>query len=265
MYPAAEFNAACGPLEGAHEDGESNGPTEGQRSGRRSTGSTHPTVFVANDLRKKLLKTTQEKSVNKDAGASVVGSRAVSPMLGNRSPNPDEEPSAQKGSSEVWVQEAIDPQSDVRESACARKPIFVNTTFYTLLRLLQLLYSRLLMCKEIGARLAAQKHVSFRENPIAEELGLADPNGPSAVLAQAIEAVGDNAIDGANVVYMYLLDACEKVFDNELDQVMFEEHMRWFFGSKVSSFCYCFRFLFVSTDWFLRHIMCSHWISSLLH
>lgn len=71
------------------------------------------------------------------------------------------------------------------------------------------------------------------ENPIAEELGLADPNGPSAVLAQAMEAVGDNATEGANVVYMYLLDACEKVFDNELDQVMFEEHMRWFFGSKV--------------------------------
>jgi len=98
----------------------------------------------------------------------------------------------------------------------------------------QLLYSRLLMCKMHGAKLAAQKHVSFLENPIALELGLDDPNGPSAVLAQAVEALGDHhASEGSNVVYMYLLDACEKVFDNELDQATFEEHMRWFFGNKV--------------------------------
>jgi C-terminal domain of Sin3a protein len=100
--------------------------------------------------------------------------------------------------------------------------------------LLQLLYSRLLVCKGVGAKLANEKHVSFLENPIAVELGLDDPNGPSAVLAQAVEALGDQlASEGSNVVYLYLLDACEKVFDNELDQATFEEHMRWFFGNKV--------------------------------
>jgi len=99
---------------------------------------------------------------------------------------------------------------------------------------IQLLYSRLLMCKTIGAKLAAEKHVSFLENPIATELGLEDPNGPSAVLAQAIEALGDQGSnEGSNVIYMYLLDACEKAFDNELDQATFEEHLRWFFGNKV--------------------------------
>ena len=35
-------------------------------------------------------------------------------------------------------------------------------------------------------------------------------------------------------LYQYLLEACEKLFMNELDQAMFEEHMRWFFGTKVS-------------------------------
>jgi len=90
------------------------------------------------------------------------------------------------------------------------------------------------MCKTIGAKLAGEKHVSFLENPIAIELGLEDPNGPSAVLAQAIEALGDQGSnEGSNVVYMYLLDACEKVFDSELDQATFEEHMRWFFGNKA--------------------------------
>lgn len=55
------------------------------------------------------------------------------------------------------------------------------------------------------------------------------------VLAQAIEAVGNPSASGEepNVLYMYLLEACEKVFENELDQATFEEHMRWFFGSKV--------------------------------
>ena len=70
-------------------------------------------------------------------------------------------------------------------------------------------------------------------NPIAMELGLDDPNGPSAVLAQAVDAFGDSNAD-ANVLYMYMLDACEKVFGNEMDQATFEEHTRWFFGNKVS-------------------------------
>ena len=55
------------------------------------------------------------------------------------------------------------------------------------------------------------------------------------VLAQAIDAVGNPTTPGEepNVLYMYLLEACDKVFENELDQATFEEHMRWFFGSKV--------------------------------
>jgi paired amphipathic helix protein Sin3a len=67
-------------------------------------------------------------------------------------------------------------------------------------------------------------------NPVAVQLGLDEPLGPPSVLAQAIEALGNQ---GSNVLYMYMLDACEKVFDNELDQATFEEHMRWFFGTKV--------------------------------
>lgn len=90
------------------------------------------------------------------------------------------------------------------------------------------------MCKEIGARLAAQKHAPLLANKVAVDLGLDDPNGPSAVLSQTMEVLGDRgASDGANVVYMYLLNACEKLFDSDLDQATFEEHMRWFFGNKV--------------------------------
>lgn len=82
--------------------------------------------------------------------------------------------------------------------------------------------------------MTAEKYASLAPNPIAVELGLADPNGPTAVLAQAIDALGVNGSrDNANVLYMYLLDAWEKVFDNEMEQSTLEEHMRWFFGNKV--------------------------------
>jgi len=52
------------------------------------------------------------------------------------------------------------------------------------------------------------------------------------VLKQAAETFGRGQPD-ENVLYSYLLDACEKVFEGELDQANFEEHMRWFFGTKV--------------------------------
>jgi paired amphipathic helix protein Sin3a len=90
------------------------------------------------------------------------------------------------------------------------------------------------MCKEMGAELAAQRHASLIANKVAVELGLDDPNGPSAILTQTMEVLGDRGVsDGSNVVYLYLLNECEKLFDNEMDQATFEEHMRWFFGTKV--------------------------------
>lgn len=130
------------------------------------------------------------------------------------------------------------------------------------------MYSRLHACKEIGAQLAKGKHAFLKPNPVAVQLGLDDPSGPSVVLAQAIEAVGNPSASGdePNVLYMYLLEACEKVFENELDQATFEEHMRWFFGSKV------IHLILVSSEglWMLilmvflspRHTRCLHWIGS---
>ena len=90
------------------------------------------------------------------------------------------------------------------------------------------------MCKELGAQLARDRHSSLMANQVAVELGLDDPNGPSAVLTQTMEVLGERSTgEASNVVYRYLLSACEKLFDNELDQATFEEHMRWFFGTRV--------------------------------
>ena len=104
------------------------------------------------------------------------------------------------------------------------------------------MYSRLLICKEIGADMAREKHVSLLANPVAVNLGLDEPNGPPALLAQTREALAERGIsDERDMMYMYLLDAAEKSFSNDkrtqdkdsLDNATFEEHMRWFFGFKV--------------------------------
>lgn len=235
-YPEAEFNAACGPLEGPHEDEamhDINGHADGQRSGRRSIGSPHSAQsggVPANDLRKKLLRTAQEKAAGRDAHASSGDSRPMSPSLEHLHASHSYDDS--RAIPDIWIKDA-GMRSELSPSSDVDHPLFVNTTFYTLLRLLQLLYSRLLMCKEIGSQLALQQHAPLLANVVAVDLGLDDPNGPSAVLAQTIEVLGRDSSEGANVVYMYLLSACEKLFDNELDQATFEEHMRWFFGTKA--------------------------------
>ncbi|KAJ2917816.1 hypothetical protein MD484_g2589, partial [Candolleomyces efflorescens] len=274
----AEFNAACAPLDGGpsvhggagatveEESHDGQGTGDVSRNGRRSNGSStaqangHSNGVPASDLRKKLLKTAQEKASRKDAaattgGATTAGSntRGSNSGIGSRAATPS--PVAESTSRfaqvdedgrvipDLWIKEAPVPSGsadaggghDGAETADPVKPFFTNTTFYTLLRLIQLLYSRLLMCKEIGADLAAKKHAPLLANETALELGLVDPSGPSVVLQQSMEALGERPANEPtpNVVYMYLLNACEKMFDNEMDLATFEEHTRWFFGTKA--------------------------------
>jgi len=99
--------------------------------------------------------------------------------------------------------------------------------------LLQLLYTRLSSCKEEGRKHAREKFRHLVANPIAVELGMDDSQGPSSVQEQILRDRG--AEDNEEALYQYLLEACEKLFMNELDQAAFEEHMRWFFGTKVGS------------------------------
>jgi paired amphipathic helix protein Sin3a len=96
---------------------------------------------------------------------------------------------------------------------------------------LQLLYTRLSSCKEEGRKHARQKFRHLVANPIAVELGMDDPQGPSNVQEQILRDC--SAEDNEEALYQYMLEACEKLFMNELDQATFEEHMRWFFGTKV--------------------------------
>ena len=60
-----------------------------------------------------------------------------------------------------------------------------------------------------------------------------DSQGPSSVLEQILR--DRSTEDNEEALYQYMLEACEKLFMNELDQATFEEQMRWFFGTKVCS------------------------------
>lgn len=138
-YPEAEFNAACGPLEGLAEDEaihDINGHADGQRSGRRSIGSTHSAQsggVPANDLRKKLLRTAQEKAAGRDARASSgVGSRPMSPSFEHVPHSCDDS----QVNPDIWIKDA-GMRSELLSLSDVEHPLFVNTTFYTLLRLLQ--------------------------------------------------------------------------------------------------------------------------------
>ncbi|KDQ63138.1 hypothetical protein JAAARDRAFT_119201 [Jaapia argillacea MUCL 33604] len=240
MDPGANLTEDWAQTDSGHDDDMDDGD-DGVRphsgGGRSANGGGNVGGVLPSDLRKQLWKTAQDRAAGGRATSAFTGSRSTSPGLGDVSSSNTHTVDNAKGrptsrTEDMWIKESVTSLPpgipSVGQSHVKRKPFFSNTTFYTLLRLLQLLYSRLLRCKEIGAKLAASQHRSLLANPIAVELGLDEPGGPATILGQAIEAFGEGP--GTNVLYLYLLEACEKVFDNELDQATFEEHMRWFFG-----------------------------------
>lgn len=135
-YPESEFNAACGHADGAGGGGSTTDETtapvhetmtnghhaaDSPRSGRRSSGgsphSVHSNGVPASDLRKKLLKTAQEKASRKDAnntGATATGgsntrgsnsaaaSRSGTPLAESRFVQVDEEG---RVIPDVWIRE----------------------------------------------------------------------------------------------------------------------------------------------------------------
>ncbi|KAL1683779.1 hypothetical protein EV122DRAFT_257431 [Schizophyllum commune] len=243
-FNAQEFNAACGPFDAYEDEHEMNGHGEHHgRSGRRSTGShTSHQGVPPGDLRRRLIRAAQEREEEMNgAAASPSHSRASSPA-----------PSASKAAGQedevrlpdVWIRDptTMNPVDNIAYGADVDRPFFANTTFYLLLRLLQELYARLLTSKQTSRRHAAENFKSLLANPVAVQLGLDEPNGPPALLAQTREALAERGIsDERDMMYMYLLDAAEKSFSNDkrtqdkdsLDNATFEEHMRWFFGFKA--------------------------------
>ncbi|KAH7104880.1 hypothetical protein BKA62DRAFT_690990 [Auriculariales sp. MPI-PUGE-AT-0066] len=81
------------------------------------------------------------------------------------------------GKANSQTDEEVSPTNEVskRTTPSGKLPFFGNTTYYSLFRLLQVLYSRLNSCKMFADGLARDSKVSHSANPIAVELGLNDP------------------------------------------------------------------------------------------
>lgn len=98
-------------------------------------------------------------------------------------------------------------------------PHCLSSQWWSLIPVEQLLYSRLLMCKRIGAQLAAEGSSSHPANPGATESG--------------IQTMPDGTSVPSDYFYGHLLESCEKLFDNVIDQATFEDTVRFMFGMKA--------------------------------
>ena len=142
MLPPAAFNAACGPPEIGTEDdsgdeqqlddvpARTRATAGGGGGGGGSNGGVH-----AGDLRKKLARAAAQEKY----GAIDSGSRVSTPADGREVVNAKgKEKWREERAPRIWIRECLpEGASSIRDSPVSTRPFFCNTTFYTLLRLLQ--------------------------------------------------------------------------------------------------------------------------------
>jgi paired amphipathic helix protein Sin3a len=149
MLPPAAFNAACGPAEVGVDDESGDEQLQQQQQvdevpirarATATSGGVHP-----GDLRKKLARAAAQE--NNGTGGGGSSSRVSTPAGdghrdrgdtvggGNSTKGKERE---REPSATVWIRECL-PESaiGIRDGPVSRRPFFCNTTFYTLLRLLQ--------------------------------------------------------------------------------------------------------------------------------
>ncbi|EPQ53755.1 hypothetical protein GLOTRDRAFT_139874 [Gloeophyllum trabeum ATCC 11539] len=146
----------------------------------------------AGDLRKKLLKSEQAKSTSRRTRAQELASpntsRPASPALTDPMQVDAEESKPQV--SEKNGEPSSSSNGAPVERTDRKGSFFTNTIFYVFIRLVELLYSRLLLYKHLSGSSSRQQH------------------------------------------YAMLLDACERLFDNDIEQHSFEDQMRQLFGPR---------------------------------
>ncbi|KAF8634812.1 hypothetical protein AX17_004064 [Amanita inopinata Kibby_2008] len=175
--------------------------SNGSRGGRGSrkgvpgsvNGSGGISIFGGGDLRKKLLKHEQAKLTGRKTRAQEAASPSASRFA---SPATDNYDGRQVGSG----------AQSRRHSR--RNNFFTNTVFYVLLRQVELLYSRLRLFKGLSAKV------------------LTGSNG--AVHSDIANSATQNGYP--EHLYELLLESCERLFDNEIEQHVFEDQMRQVFG-----------------------------------
>ena len=218
------------------------------------------------DLRKSLLKSEQAKSTRGQThplpSPSPMSSRKPSPtpmavdeeaaaaIVRNLSPAP-------APAVVPMTTAATDPNSTGGERRRSkRRSFFTNTWFYSLLRMVevrgvylpqgysrtdnvlsvvgrlfdQVLYSRLHLFKNIAIERVNDPTIDTKSNPMAMDLELMHASsGPQ-------EGQGEVT---ASQYYELMLETCERLFDNQIEQLAFEDQMREMFGLHA-----CFPFLY---------------------
>ncbi|KAI0777383.1 hypothetical protein BD413DRAFT_467641 [Trametes elegans] len=221
MLDPATFNAAFvaqhetvdsdAELDHGADDVEANGTGgSGSRSRNKKGGGG------AGDLRKRLLKSEQAKSSRRtraQEAASPTPSRFASPA-----PSDSMQVEGESARSENGVNA---PARIEKALARRRGSFYTNTSFYVMLRLLELLYSRLQLFKNITKERAENGSDPLEPNPALVSKNIKDD----------LAKMGDR-INHASQFYDLMLESCEKLFDNEMEQHVFEEVMRYMFGLK---------------------------------
>ncbi|TFY70749.1 hypothetical protein EVG20_g2247 [Dentipellis fragilis] len=174
------------------------------------------------DLRKNLLKSEQAKS----ARAQLRPLRATESPSGSRLSSPA--PVATAGDEEMLPpveEKAADAGPSDKRQQCKRRSFFTNTWFYTFLRLIEAIYSRLHSFKTIAKEKTALAHDPLADKPlpVADDLQL-----PTLTELTGVDV---DTITGKQY-YTFLLESCEKLFDNQIEQPAFEDQMRHMFGLK---------------------------------
>ncbi|GJJ10538.1 hypothetical protein Clacol_004765 [Clathrus columnatus] len=128
--------------------------------------------------------------------------------------------------------------SGLRKQHSRRGLFFANTPLYVLLRLLNLLYARLLLCKRLGAELAEAEKATIavdqQRNPNDTAFVPGTLPGSPTVFANVSTTGLDTTLTfGAEHFYGHLLECCERLFDNQIDQATFEDTARYMFGMKA--------------------------------
>ncbi|KAG1890523.1 uncharacterized protein F5891DRAFT_964831 [Suillus fuscotomentosus] len=181
------------------DDGET-GSVAGGNGGKKRKGG----LGSGGDLRKKLLKSEQAKLTGRKTRAQEAASPSSSRPT-SRPASPAIPDAMQVDAVEEGEREPVVPL----RKASRKNVFFGNTVFYVLLRLLEVLYSRLLFFKKLSARIAIETPKS----------------------ASKAKSLDDRAAH-ADHFYDLMLESCERLFDNEIEQYVFEEQMRYMFGVK---------------------------------
>ena len=85
-----------------------------------------------------------------------------------------------------------------------------------------MLYSRLHLFKSLAKEMSDRQDDPFEPNP----------NSIKSSIQADLAKLGDRLVHSSHF-YDLMLESCEKLFDNEIEQNAFEEMMRYMFGLKV--------------------------------